>query len=69
MGWPDGWVTDPVLRIKRSDQLRLIGNGVVPQQAYAAITYLLNVCAVTEYHDLALKTRLRDAVLDFEVGA
>lgn len=42
MGWPAGHVTDPVIGISRTDQLRIIGNGVVPQQAEHAITYLLN---------------------------
>ncbi len=34
MGWPAGWVTD--LDIKRTAQLRIGGNGVVPQQAELA---------------------------------
>jgi DNA (cytosine-5)-methyltransferase 1 len=38
MGLPDGWVTD--LDISRSQQLKLLGNGVVPQQAYYAIDKL-----------------------------
>lgn len=42
MGWPAGWVTD-VPGISRSDALRIIGNGVVPLQAEAAIRWLLNV--------------------------
>jgi DNA (cytosine-5)-methyltransferase 1 len=41
MGWPVGWVTD--LPISRNDQLRIIGNGVVPQQAIAALQWLLSV--------------------------
>jgi DNA (cytosine-5)-methyltransferase 1 len=44
MGWPAGWVTD--LDISRNEQLRIIGNGVVPQQAYAALRWLLIVEAV-----------------------
>lgn len=43
MGWPDGWVTG-VPGISRNDQLRIIGNGVVPQQAMAALSWLLSVC-------------------------
>lgn len=39
MGWPQGWVTDA--GISRSDQLWMIGNGVVPQQAYAILDALL----------------------------
>jgi DNA (cytosine-5)-methyltransferase 1 len=38
MGLPIGWVTD--LDISRSQQLKLLGNGVVPQQAYYAIDKL-----------------------------
>lgn len=41
-GWPKGWVT-AVPGVSRNDQLRLIGNGVVPQQAVAALTWLLSV--------------------------
>ena len=43
MGWPAGWVTDPAIGISRSDQLRIVGNGVCPQQAAAALRYLLAV--------------------------
>ena len=38
MGLPVGWVTD--LDISRSQQLKLLGNGVVPQQAYYALGLL-----------------------------
>ena len=38
MGWPEGWVTD--LDLKRTAQLRLLGNGVVPQQALLAFAAL-----------------------------
>jgi len=38
MGLPDGWVTDAV--DGRSHQLRILGNGVVPQQAAHALTIL-----------------------------
>lgn len=41
MGWPAGWVTD--IDISRNDQLRIIGNGVVPQQATAALRWLLSI--------------------------
>jgi DNA (cytosine-5)-methyltransferase 1 len=43
MGWPDGWVTDPAIGISRNDQLKILGNGVVVQQAIAALRYLLAV--------------------------
>jgi DNA (cytosine-5)-methyltransferase 1 len=46
MGWPAGWVTD-VDGVSRNNALRIIGNGVVPQQAYAAIRYLLTVYLLT----------------------
>jgi DNA (cytosine-5)-methyltransferase 1 len=37
MGWPNGWVTHlDHLGVKRTAQLRLLGNGVVPQQALLA---------------------------------
>jgi DNA (cytosine-5)-methyltransferase 1 len=43
MGWPAGWVTDPAIGISRNDQLRIVGNGVCPQQAAAAMRQLLAV--------------------------
>lgn len=39
MGLPPGWVAD-VPGITRTEALRAIGNGVVPQQAAAALQYL-----------------------------
>ena len=39
MGLPEGWVTD--LDISRSQQLKMLGNGVVPQQAEYAIQQIL----------------------------
>lgn len=44
MGLPAGWVTD-VPGITRNDALRLLGNGVVPQQAQAAVAWLLQQVA------------------------
>jgi DNA (cytosine-5)-methyltransferase 1 len=41
MGLPAGWVTDTP-GITRNEQLKMLGNGVVPQQAAAALAYLLN---------------------------
>ena len=38
MGLPQGWVTD--LDISRAQQLKILGNGVVPQQAYYALQQL-----------------------------
>lgn len=40
MGLPEGWVTD-VPGLTRKDQLKALGNGVVPQQAAAALRMLL----------------------------
>ena len=42
MGWPPGWVT-AVPGLAPEDQLRICGNGVVPQAAEAALRYLLRV--------------------------
>ena len=39
MGLPDGWVTGHGL--KRNDELKMCGNGVVPQQAVLALRHLL----------------------------
>lgn len=39
-GLPDGWITD-VPGITRNEALKACGNGVVPQQAAAALDYLL----------------------------
>jgi DNA (cytosine-5)-methyltransferase 1 len=38
MGLPNGWVTD--LDLSRAQQLKMLGNGVVPQQAYYALQLL-----------------------------
>ena len=43
MGLPDGWVTDT--DTTRNEQLKALGNGVVPQQAEAALRHLLSVRA------------------------
>lgn len=41
MGWPAGWVTDPDIGLTRAQQLKACGNGVVPQQAYLALSQML----------------------------
>ena len=41
MGLPEGWVSG-VPGVSRSDQLKALGNGVVPQQAAAALRFLLS---------------------------
>lgn len=45
MGLPAGWVTDPAIGISRNDQLKALGNGVVPQQAALALDVLLQGAA------------------------
>ena len=40
MGLPVGWVTD--LDLSRSQQLKMLGNGVVPQQAYYALQLIID---------------------------
>jgi DNA (cytosine-5)-methyltransferase 1 len=48
MGLPEGHVTDPAIWVgvtrsaARNAQLKLCGNGVVPQQAEAAIRLMLD---------------------------
>jgi len=46
MGAPDGWVTDPAVGISRNDQLKACGNGVVEQQAVAALEDMLAAFAL-----------------------
>jgi DNA (cytosine-5)-methyltransferase 1 len=41
MGLPDGWVTAPEIGLTRNEQLKACGNGVVPQQAIAALRDML----------------------------
>lgn len=41
MGWPAGWVTAPEIGLSRAEQLKACGNGVVPQQAAAALRSML----------------------------
>jgi site-specific DNA-cytosine methylase len=43
MGLDDGWVTD--VGLTRNEQLKALGNGVVPQQATAALHHLLAIRA------------------------
>jgi hypothetical protein len=46
MGLPDGWITGHDL--KRNDELKLAGNGVVPQQAELALRLLLELPEIRE---------------------
>jgi DNA (cytosine-5)-methyltransferase 1 len=41
MGLPAGWITDSAL--SRAQQLKMLGNGVVPQQAEYALELLTDV--------------------------
>lgn len=41
MGLPAGHVTDPNIGLTRNEQLKALGNGVVPQQARLAVSHLL----------------------------
>jgi hypothetical protein len=41
MGLPEGWITD--VGLTRNEELKLAGNGVVPQQAELALRLLLNI--------------------------
>lgn len=41
MGLPVGHVTDPAIGLTRNQQLKALGNGVVPQQAALALAHLL----------------------------
>ncbi|UVK62580.1 DNA methyltransferase [Arthrobacter phage TaylorSipht] len=42
MGQPAGWITAPEIGISRNEQLKACGNGVVTQQAAAALADMLN---------------------------
>lgn len=48
MGLPDGHVTGPDLDLPREHQLRLLGNGVVPQQAALAVHTLIHTAKGVE---------------------
>ena len=47
MGLPAGHVTDPAIGLTRNQQLKALGNGVVPLHGAAAIEWLLSDLAVT----------------------
>lgn len=47
MGLPAGWFTNPEIGLSRPQQFRIAGNGVVPQQGYAALATMLDT-ALTE---------------------
>ena len=48
MGVPDGWVTDPALGLSRVQQLRMLGNGVVKNQAVAALQSMRAARSINE---------------------
>lgn len=53
MGLPPGWITD-VPGVTRNEALRMAGNGVVPQQAHAALLDMLpHATAPTAHRDQA----------------
>jgi DNA (cytosine-5)-methyltransferase 1 len=41
MGQPAGWITAPEIGLTRNEQLKACGNGVVTQQAEAALAAML----------------------------
>ncbi|MBB1245358.1 DNA cytosine methyltransferase [Streptomyces durbertensis] len=52
MGLPTGWVTN-VADIPRKEQLKILGNGVVPQQAHYAYTHLLSATTTATTREVA----------------
>lgn len=42
MGLDEGWITDTP-DVSRNNQLKAAGNGVVPQQAAAALHHMINL--------------------------
>jgi len=56
MGLPEGWVTD--LNISRSQQLKILGNGVVPQQAYYALQLLCDTPIIEREQQMNLTEAL-----------
>lgn len=56
MGLPEGWVTD--LDISRSQQLKILGNGVVPQQAYYALQLLCDTPIIKREQQMNLTEAL-----------
>jgi DNA (cytosine-5)-methyltransferase 1 len=53
MGLPDGWLTAPEIGLTRSEQLKACGNGVVPQQAYAALMDMIEAFQQAEEEQAA----------------
>lgn len=56
MGLPEGWVTD--LDISRSQQFKILGNGVVPQQAYYALQLLCDTPIIEREKEMNLTEAL-----------
>ena len=56
MGLPAGWVTDPAIGLTRNQQLKCLGNGVVPQQAALALRLLLGLPSLPSLPSLPTPT-------------
>ena len=57
MGLPGGHVTDPAIGLTRAQQIKALGNGVVPQQAALALRMLLGLGGTSASSDgLLLRT-------------
>lgn len=48
MGLPESWVTGRELGLSRAQQLTMLGNGVVPQQAEHAVRLLAGMAEATK---------------------
>ncbi|WP_144795728.1 DNA cytosine methyltransferase [Microbacterium paludicola] len=57
MGWPAGHVTDPEIGLSRAEQLKACGNGVVPQQAAAALRMMLTLPGVPSIEAPGIENR------------
>jgi len=51
---PAGHVTDPAIGLSRSQQLKALGNGVVPAEAALALRLLLGISDATKHDGGAL---------------
>jgi DNA (cytosine-5)-methyltransferase 1 len=61
MGLPAGWVTE-VPGLTRNDQLKALGNGVVPQQAAHAVRTLLKYAPAVVRNEIRQSTLTRQDV-------
>jgi DNA (cytosine-5)-methyltransferase 1 len=67
MGLPAGWITD-VPGLSRSAQLKLAGNGVVPQQGAAAFAHLLDRMDQLATVGAASRRHLSDLIADEDLA-